>query len=62
MQVSMLREGRIPVCHESNEISYGNLLVVFVNSWPHEDFHAIDLCIPMTDKMEMSLPTHFCFC
>ena len=53
--------GGILVCRGLENITYGNPLVVFVDSWLREEFRVVDLCVPVTDEMEMSLPIYFYF-
>ena len=54
MQVG--RSGRgIPVCCDSDEVGYGNKLVVIVDDWGRGKYRVIDLDTVVTERMRNSL-------
>ena len=51
----------IPVYHYSDKVTYGNRLVVIVDSWLREEYHIIDLDSPVTEQTRNSLPLSYYF-
>ncbi|KAL7554211.1 hypothetical protein ACHAWF_017633 [Thalassiosira exigua] len=59
MQVARIRPDAIAVCRDSDELGYGNKKVVFVDTWPREEFRVVDLSVPITEAMEEELPVYW---
>ena len=49
------------MCRDSDEVAYGNRLVVVVDSWPKEEYRVIDLDTPLSDSTRARLPLYFYF-
>jgi hypothetical protein len=43
MQVGRQKEGTVAVCRDSDEIAYGNKLVVIIDNYQKEEYRVIDL-------------------
>jgi len=60
MQVGRLCGG-IPVCNDSDELAYGNRLVVIVDNWGREEYRLVDLDASVTEETKSSLPLFYYF-
>jgi hypothetical protein len=49
----------IPVCRDSDEIAYGNRLVIFIDNWAKEEYRIVNLDVPVTDAMRTVLPIFY---
>ena len=58
MQVGRHDRG-VPVCCDSDEVGYGNKLVVIVDDWGRGKYRVIDLDTAVTERMRNSLPLFY---
>ena len=58
MQVGRYDHG-VPVCRDSDEVAYGNKLVVIVDEWGREQHRVIDMETAVTERMKTSLPLYY---
>ena len=61
MQVGRTRPEAVVVCRDSDEIAYGNRIVVIVDSWPKEEYRVIDMDAPVDERTRARLPLFFYF-
>jgi hypothetical protein len=59
MQVGRTRLEAVVVCRDSDEIAYGNCIVVIVGSWPKEEYWVIGMDTPVNERTRARLPLFF---
>ena len=59
MQVGRLSENAVVLCRDSDEIAYGNKLVVLIDHYAKEEYRVIDMELSLTEDVEEKYPLYY---